>query len=247
MRRSAAGPHARVHAAVRHYVGAIPYDRVLATATHLSTDIEFRLVGEDEMALALQRRATAGPAERDLYASYVHERFLTELERRGQRLVFQFSLGAEPLPYETGSRLNQRTIGELGAMMARHPRLHFQCFLSSRHGNQSLCTLARELPNFSLAGCWWHNFFPSAIRQVLAERLDLLPVNKHVAFFSDAYCVEWTYAKATLLRRQLAHVLADNVVQRQYTAASAFSIARSILFETPAELLGFQEVERQSS
>ncbi len=130
------------------------------------------------------------------------------------RIVYQFSLGAEPLPFETGSRLGQRTIGQLAEMIARHPELRFQCFVSSRHANQSLCTLARELPNFSLAGYWWHNFFPDIIRQVIAERLDMLPVNKQVGFFSDAYCVEWAYGKAVLVRKQLARVLADKIRAR---------------------------------
>src|SRR6202035_2044496 len=84
------------------------------------------------------------------------------------------------------------------------PGLRFQCLLASRHANQSLCTLARELPNLSLAGYWWHNFFPDAIRQVMGERLDMLPANKQIGFFSDAYCVEWTYAKTILVRRQMA-------------------------------------------
>ncbi|HKX61718.1 MAG TPA: hypothetical protein VJS65_07735 [Verrucomicrobiae bacterium] len=234
---------ADVHAALAHYVRAIPYDRILATATHISTDIAFRMVSDAEMEEALQRRRRAGAVERDIYASYVHEHFLTALEERGDRIVFQFSLGAEPLPFETGSRLEQRTIAHLGEMMARHPRLRFQCFLSSRHANQSLCTLARELPNFSLAGCWWHNFFPDTIRQVLAERLDMLPLNKQVAFFSDAYCVEWTYAKATILRRQLARVLAERIESRQYTRADALAIARSVLFDAPQSLLGFKAVE----
>ena len=34
-----------------------------------------------------------------------------------------------------------------------------------------------------------------AIRQVMEERLDMLPANKQIGFFSDAYCVEWSYAK----------------------------------------------------
>ncbi len=59
-------------------------------------------------------------------------------------------------------------------MIARHPGIRFQCFLSSAHANQALCTLARELPNFSLAGYWWHNFFPSFIERVMSERLDML-------------------------------------------------------------------------
>src|SRR6185436_18422134 len=148
-----------------------------------------------------------------------------QLEQHGDRIVFQFSFAAEPLPFETGSRLNQRTIAQVAEMAARHPRLRFQCLLASRHANQSLCTLARELPNFSLAGYWWHNFFPDIIRQVMAERLEMVPACKQIGFFSDAYCVEWTYGKAVLLRKQLARVLADKVEDGQYSRAEALSVA----------------------
>ena len=227
-----------VHAALAHYVGQIPLDRVIATATHLSTDIDFCPADDARMAQALARRDRAGPEERDVYASYIHEAFLTELEKHGGRIVFQFSLGAEPLPYETGSRLGQRTIAQLGEMIGRHPRLRFQAFLASRHANQALCTLARELPNLSLAGYWWHNFFPDVIRQVIAERLDMLPASKQVGFFSDAYVVEWTYAKAVLVRKQLARVLAEKIDQGQYSRDEALAVARAILFESPQALLG---------
>jgi glucuronate isomerase len=228
-----------LHAALRHYVRSIPYAQVLATATHLSTDIDYRPVSDTEMAAALARRGQAGPAERDLYASYVHEAFLTALEQQGQRIVFQFSFAAEPLPHETGSRVAQHTIAQLAEMIGRHPALRFQCLLASRHANQSLCTLCRELPNLSLAAYWWHNFFPDTIRQTIAERLDMLPLNKQVGFFSDAYCVEWAYAKLALVRKQLAAVLAQRVEQGQFTQDEALSVARAILFETPQTLLGF--------
>ncbi len=125
-------------------------------------------------------------------------------------------------------------------MIGRHPKLRFQCFLASRHANQSLCTLARELPNFSVAGYWWHNFFPDVIRQVMAERLDMLPTNKQVGFFSDAYCVEWTYAKAIIVRKQLALVLAEKIEQGQFTRDEALGIARAILFDSPQSLLGIK-------
>lgn len=229
-----------VHAALGHYVKAIPYREILSTATHLSTDIDFSRVSDAEMEAALARRAIAGPRERDLYASYIHEAFLTALEASERPIVFQFSFGAEPLPYETGSRLSQRTIAQLAEMIGRHPRLRFQCFLASRHANQSLCTLARELPNFSLAGYWWHNFFPDVIRQVMAERLDMLPVNRQIGFFSDAYCVEWVYAKSLIVRKQLAQVLAQKIEQRQYTREDALAIARAILCESPQSLLRMQ-------
>ncbi len=227
-----------VRAAVAHYVNAIPYDQILSTATHISTDIDFRLVTEAEMQAALARRPQAGPAERDVYASYINEAFLTELEKRADRIVFQFSFGAEPLPFETGSRLRQETLRQLAEMIGRHPRLRFMCFLSSRHANQTLCTFARELPNLSLAGYWWHNFFPDVMRQIMSERLDMLPTNKQVGFFSDAYCLEWTYAKVFLVRRQLAQVLAERIDRGQYSLAEALKIAEAILYDSPRQLLG---------
>lgn len=235
-----------VHDAMQHYVEHIPYDQILATATHLSTDIHYQQVSDAEMAAALARRSAAGPAERDIYASYIHEAFLTALERRGERLVFQFSLGAEPLPFETGSRLSQQTIAQLAQMIGGHPGVQFQCFLASRHANQALCTLARELPNLSLAGYWWHNFFPAAIEAVMRERLDMLPANKQVGFFSDAYCLEWTYAKLRIVRHLLAQVLAQKVWQGQYTRDDALSIARAILYESPQTLLGMVSAARCS-
>jgi hypothetical protein len=211
---------------------------VIATATHLSTDINYQLVSEATLEQALRRRAQAGPTERDVYASYVNELLLTQLEEHGQEITFQFSLGAEPLLFETASRLSQRTIAQLGDMIGRHPGLRFQCFLAVRHANQALCSLARELPNLSLAGYWWHNFYPGAMRQVMAERLDMLPLNKQVGFFSDAYCVEWSYAKALIVRKQLARVLAAKVEQGQYSQADAVGIARAILYDSPQSIPG---------
>ena len=227
-----------VHEAVAHYCALIPYGRVMATAQHISTDITYGDPGEAEMAAALRNRANAGDAERDVYASYILHRFLGELEKRGGQIVFQFSLGAESLPYESAGRLSQRTIKHVAELVARYPRLRFMCFLASRHGNQSLCTLARELPNFSLAGYWWHNFFPGAIRQVMEERLDMLPLNKQIGFFSDAYCADWAYAKAILVRKQMAQVLAQKIDSGQYTEDDAIGIAKAIVHDSSRELLG---------
>ncbi|NLG28289.1 MAG: hypothetical protein GX557_10285, partial [Chloroflexi bacterium] len=227
-----------VHAALQHYVERIPFGRIISTAQHISTDLHLRPVTADEMSAALKRRAQASEADRDIYASYLLEAFLAALERRSAEIVFQFSFGAEPLPYETGSKLRQDSIFEVAEIIARHPGLRFQVFLSSNHANQALCTLARELPNLTLAGYWWHSFFPTSIRQVLGERLDMLGAGRQIGFFSDAYCVDWTYAKAALVRKQFASVLAERVSQGQFTRAEALSIARTLVYEAPQAVLG---------
>lgn len=228
-----------VHEALHWYVEHIPFDRIMAVTTHISTDINYRVISDAEMETALKRRQTAGAEERDIYASYINEAFLTALE--GRSAVFQFSLAAEPLPHETASRLPQTTIAQLAEMIGRHPKLKFMCSVSSAHANQSLCTLCRELPNLSLAGYWWHNFFPSIIRRIIEERLDMLPTNKQIGFFSDAYCLEWAYAKSMIARKELARVMSQKIEDGQYTIETAKGIAAEILYETPKTLLGMGE------
>ena len=101
-----------VHAAVEHYVENIPEDRILSMATHVSTDINYRPVEDDEMEAALGRRATAGIAERDIYASYIQEEFLTSFERKagkieqGQYTLHDAQEIARAICFETPMSLN---------------------------------------------------------------------------------------------------------------------------------------------
>ena len=237
-----------VHTALEAYGTQIPYGQVLTFANHLSTDITYREVGKEEMAVALaqRKRAMAGNegcsrlpfSVRDVFSNYLLNELLAELERHGEEIVFQFSFGAEPLPYETGSKAKPDTVFEIAELLERFPKLRFNVFLSSVAASQPLCTLARECPNLSFAGYWWHNFFPGAIRQVMHERLDMLPLNKQIGFFSDAYCVDWTYAKAVLVRQELARVLAEKIERGQYTEEFALDLARHLFWETPQTLLG---------
>lgn len=224
-------------AAAVHYVDQVP-EMVIGMVTHFSTDIDYTTPTAAQFDDALKRRASAGPAERTVYASFIHEAMLDEFERRRPDVVIQFSFGAEPLPYETGARMRQETLGQVAELMARHPGLRFQVTNATRHVNQGLCSIAREVPNLSLAGYWWHGFYPDAIKQAIGERLDMLPTTSQCAFFSDAYCVEWQYGKATLVRRMLAEALAERVERGQYGVDDALSIARSVLFESPEHLLG---------
>lgn len=225
-----------VHDCLDHYCATTPYERIVNTAQGISTDMDYRPVSDREMAQALARREEAGAAERDIYASYILEHYLQRLEARKEPFLFQFSIGADPLPYETASRINQKTLAQVAEVIARHPNLNFQCHVSSVHANQTLCTLCRELPNFSLAGYWWHNFFPLFIRQVIETRLDMLPANKQIGFLSDAYCADWAYAKAVLVRKQLAAVLANKIQQGQYDRDTALEIAHAIFYESPRTL-----------
>ena len=66
----------------------------------------------------------------------------------------------------------------------------------------------------------------------------MVPVNKQVGFFSDAYVAEWSYAKTVIVRKQMAQVFAEKVAQGQYTLDEALQVARAILYESPQSLCG---------
>jgi len=224
-----------VDSTIADYVDKLASTGSRATATHISTDIDLVAVSEEQFAASLANRLKAGPEDRSVYASYITERLLGEMEARCPDIIFQFSCGAEPLPFETSSRLSQETIGQIGEIIARHPKLRFMCFLGSSHANQAMCTLARELPNLTLAGFWWHNFFPSVIRRIIDERLDMLPLNRQIGFFSDAYCIEWAYAKSRIVSAALAEVLAAHVFRGRFSKDEALDVAKTLLYETPKQ------------
>jgi len=77
-----------VKEALKHYCDKIPYAKVLSIASHLSTDISYHLINDEEMRAALQRRSVAGETERNVYANYIQESFLTELEKRNANILF---------------------------------------------------------------------------------------------------------------------------------------------------------------
>jgi len=229
-----------VHAAVNWYVENIPWGKVLSTATHYSTDIDYTPVTKEEMSAALKRRGTAGTRERDIYASYVNRAILDVMAPHAGQFMYQFSLAAEPLPFETSSRVKQETLSQLANMIAAYPKMKFQIHVSSKHANQTLSSFCRELPNLSLAGYWWHNFYTDGIRQIFSERMDMLPTNQQLGFFSDAYCVEWTYAKATMVRRQQAEVLALKVAQGQVTREEAVNFVKATCYDMTHDVCGMR-------
>jgi len=156
----------------------------------------------------------------------------------GQTL--QFSLGAEPLPYETGAKMRTETVFELAQLFSRNPDINFNIHNACEHQNQAFCTLARELPNVSFTGFWWHNFFPGQMRKIFRQRLDMVALNKWVGFISDAYCLDWAYAKTVIIRTQMTEVLKEKVLQGQYNLDTVKYIAEHILYETPKNLFNIK-------
>jgi glucuronate isomerase len=144
-------------------------------------------------------------------------------------------LGASPPDYAiTGFETN--TVSSLCQVFNEFNELKFDIFSTSNLMSHELTVISKNYPNIFISGYWWYVFYPKFIKQLLLERIQMLPINKSNGFFSDAYVVEWSYAKSKLIRLQISKVLTDMVVDGYLTKELAKEIAVRLLFKNPKNL-----------
>ncbi len=119
---------------------------------------------------------------------------------------------------------------------ARHAQTQFDLFLATRPIGHEAAVLARNYPNLHVSGAWWQAFTPSTLLEFFRDRLEMLPMNKWNAFYSDAYCVEWIYGKISLTRNRLALALSEMVEEGLVARDTAVEMARRVLYDNPREM-----------
>jgi len=157
-------------------------------------------------------------------------------------LPFQFMVGvrrpvvgASPPDYAIAG-FETKSLVSLCPLFHRFRNVNFDIFLANKVQCHELAVIAKNYPNVHVSGYWWYTFYPAIIREFLLERLEMLPRNKIGGFFSDAYVVEWTYAKASMVRLQLAKVLAEMVEEGYCTEDLAKDLAVDLLIRNAEHL-----------
>ncbi len=129
--------------------------------------------------------------------------------------------------YEPGS------VAMYADLFKRHSTVMFDVFTSNDTVCHELAVVARNFRNVLLSGAWWYLEFPTHIRKMLRERIEMLPMTKCCGLFSDAWCVEWVYGRAKLIRWELAFALADLVREGYLSQGAAVDVATHYLAENP--------------
>ncbi len=189
----------------------------------------------DAALRALRRSEALSNVEADALNVFAWRSLLAACDAR--RIPVQIMVGIRRLP--GGLRLpvtKPDSLAALAVLFADFPNLRFDVALANPVQSHELASYAKMHPNVSVAGYWWYALNPSVIRRMLRERIELLPANKIQGFFSDAYCVEWSYGKVQLVRRQIAHVLADMVEEGYLEEEQAVDLAADLLDRNPGRL-----------
>ncbi|QEG02100.1 glucuronate isomerase [Stieleria maiorica] len=110
------------------------------------------------------------------------------------------------------------------------PKVKFPVSVLASVTNQELVSYSWIFPNVLTNGHWWYSNTPSFIHRDAAARLEAVPRNKQIAYYSDAYKLEFVLPKFDMYRRILSRVLADEFVgENGWSEEKAIQLGRQVL------------------
>lgn len=92
------------------------------------------------------------------------------------------------------------------------PDVSFPISVLASVTNQELASYAWIFPNVYCHGHWWYSNTPSFIIRDLTARLEAVPRNKIIGYYSDMYKLEFALPKFAMYKRCLAEVLSQHFV-----------------------------------
>jgi predicted TIM-barrel fold metal-dependent hydrolase len=129
-------------------------------------------------------------------------------------------------------------------LLQRHPTVHFDIYHLGFPWVREALMLGKGFINVWLNLCWTHIISQRVVVSALDEAIDLVPINKLLAFGGDyGLPVEKVYGHLVMAQEDIAEVLARRVAEKQMTETQAIDLAHRLFWENPVELyqLKFEE------
>lgn len=110
------------------------------------------------------------------------------------------------------------------------PNVTFPISVLASVTNQELVSYAWIFPNVVCNGHWWYSNTPSFIARDLQARMEAVPRNKIVGYYSDMYKLEFALPKFRMYKRCLAKVLSEYfVLEMGWSETRAIELGKQIL------------------
>lgn len=155
---------------------------------------------------------------------------------REHRLPFDLMIGVNRKVYKKGvfqgqDLFDQRTsLIQYARLFNAFPEVNFYISVLTSSQNQELASYSWIFPNVVTSGHWWYANVPYLIERDLTVRLQCVPISKQIAYYSDAYKLEFVLPKYNMYRRILARVLADEyVLSRRWSEERTISLGQQLL------------------
>lgn len=152
------------------------------------------------------------------------------------RLPFDLMIGVNRAVYPGGVYQGQDlydsrvSLIQYRELLNAFPQVTFPISVLASVTNQELVSYAWIFPNVVTNGHWWYSNTPSFITRDLQARLEAIPRNKQIGYYSDMYKLEFALPKFKMFKRCLARVLAQHFVSDNgWSEQRALDLGRQIL------------------
>jgi glucuronate isomerase len=110
------------------------------------------------------------------------------------------------------------------------PQVTFPISVLGHTSNQELVSYAWIFPNVVTNAHWWYSNIPTYIELDTKTRLEAVPRNKQIGYYSDMYKLEFALPKFRMYRRVLARVLSEDfVIGRGWSEEQAVALGHQVL------------------
>jgi glucuronate isomerase len=152
------------------------------------------------------------------------------------RLPFDLMIGVNRAVYRDGVYQGQDlfdsrvSLIQYEELFNSFPNVTFPVSVLASVTNQELVSYAWIFPNVVTNGHWWYSNTPAYIEVDAAARLEAVPQTKQIAYYSDAYKLEFVLPKFAMYKRILARLLAERfVLERAWNEEAAVDLGRRVL------------------
>lgn len=123
-------------------------------------------------------------------------------------------------------------------LLERHPDTRFDVYHLGFPWVREVLMLGKGFSNVWVNFCWMHVISQRCAADALDEAVDLLPMNKIIAFGGDyTYkTVEKVCGHLVMARENIARVLARRIMEKQITETQALELAGKWFRDNPKEL-----------
>ena len=207
----------------------------------------------DEVAQRLLTRLVEGgtwdPGERQVWAAWAMNRICDAC--RTYDRPFHLMIGVNREVYAHGVPSGRDLFDSVNSMRGydyvfnAYPDVRFPTAVLADSTGLELTATAWIRHNVYPSGHWWYSSQPTDMAREIRRRIDTVPGNKAIGYFSDAYYLEFVLPKFRMFKFELALILAERMERslihpnmEPFSLDDALEMAENLLIHNPARILG---------
>lgn len=221
-------------------------------AMSIPANLETFPVADEEAQRLLDKMVGGTPldaAERRAWSAYALCRLCDACRKYGRPFHLMIGVNrdayAHGVPSGTDLFDSVNSLRGYDYLLNAYPDVRFPIAVLADTSGLELVAAAWIRHNVYPSGHWWYSNQPTEIARELRRRLDAVPGNKLIGYFSDAYYLEFVLPKFRLFKFELATVLAERMERslihpnmEPLSLEEAVEIAKALLIDNPARIMG---------